>query len=44
MVYPIVGDVHQLTLNAALGRKSETSIKDLVLFGRDLRRLMAKYA
>lgn len=41
MVAPAVGDVHKMSLDVALGRRDEIDKKGLLLFGRDMRRLLA---
>jgi hypothetical protein len=44
MVVPVVGDIHKMTMAAALGRQILSHSKDLIFFGRDVRRLIARYA
>ncbi len=40
MVVPAVGDAHQITLDVALGRKTNINMKELALMGRNVRRLV----
>jgi len=44
MVYPVVGDVHRASLDAALGRKTESSAWRMLRFGRDMRKLIKRYS
>ena len=44
MVMPVVGDAHQVSLDVALGRKARIDWKEVLLFGRDIRKLIKRYS
>jgi hypothetical protein len=44
MVMPVVGDVHKISLDVALGRKAKIDWKKVLFFGRDIRRLVKRYS
>ncbi len=44
MVFPVVGDIHKMSHNVALGRKSGIDILDTLKFGRNMRKLIARYS
>lgn len=44
MVPPIVGDIHKLSLDSAMGRKVKIDLWQLIKFGRDMRKLIARYS
>ncbi len=44
MVPPAVGDIHKISLDTALGRKVEFNKWELLRFGRDMRKLIARYS
>jgi len=44
MVVPVVGDIHQINLDLALGRPVKLFSLELLRFGRDVRRLIQRYS
>jgi len=44
MVYPVVGDIHAMYMDIALGRGPKLDKWGLLKFGRDMRSLIKKYA
>ncbi len=44
MVTPVVGDVHEMGLDVALGKKVKIDKWELLKFGRDMRKLIARYS
>ncbi|HUT54234.1 MAG TPA: uroporphyrinogen decarboxylase family protein [bacterium] len=44
MVPPAVGDIHKIAVNSALGKKRKADRWALLKFGRDIRRLVERYA
>jgi hypothetical protein len=44
MVMPVVGDIHESTFNYLIGKKTKTRRRDLMGFGRKMRKLINQYA
>jgi len=44
MVFPVVGDIHKISHNIALGRKAGIDLWDTLKFGRNMRKLIARYS
>lgn len=44
MVMPVVGDIHESTFNYLTGKKTKTRRRDLLGFGRKMRKLIKQYA
>ncbi len=44
MVIPVAGDIHQLNMDTALGKKAKVEMLKTLTFGRDMRKLINKYA
>ncbi len=44
MVMPLIGDTHRIIMDWLSGRKPEIPKKEILFFGRDIRRLIQRYA
>ena len=44
MVLPVVGDIHESTFNYLIGKETKTSRRELLGFGRNIRKLINRYA
>ena len=44
MVFPVAGDIHKMSHNLALGRKSGVDVWETLKFGRNMRKLIARYS